>query len=98
MKTTTTPIKKNKITAYCFRNGVIKFRAGKEPKGALNLARGTGKRFRDVVTANARLAYDGKTWLVPGIPEAMEDDNAACDAAIRFSERIRFCMKPKGKE
>lgn len=68
--------------AYCYRSGEIEFGAT-VPEGALPLGKARGARkLREIVTVAARHAYDGKTLLVPGIPEADTDDAAA--AAYRY--------------
>lgn len=74
------------LAAFCFRNGCIEFGEA-IPKGALCIGIG-GRTFRRTVEANARLAYDNKTLLVPGVPEADNDDEAL-DAVARFVERVR---------
>lgn len=60
------------IRAYCYANGVIKFRSAKlaMPDGALPIMIGPGKIVRDHIKGAARLGYDNKTLLVPGVPEA----------------------------
>jgi hypothetical protein len=62
------------ICAYCTRDGVIGFTSPKRrilvPEGSLPIACGSPKRLREVITATSRIAYDGKTLLVPGLPEA----------------------------
>lgn len=69
--------------AYCRRTGKIEI--GRAcPAGALPLARGGAVALRRAVEAKSRHAYDGKTLLVPGIPEA-ETDIAAMAAARQFS-------------
>lgn len=69
------------LFAYCWATGRIDF--GKVvPEGAIEMARGTSRRVRREIARTARLAYDGKTLLVPGIPEA-ESSNAAVDALGR---------------
>ena len=81
------------------RDGVIVF----EHLPGLDLGRLTvasapaskAKRLREVVTANARHAYDGVTLLVPGIPEA-KSENEAVDAAIRFRALIEERMGANG--
>lgn len=62
------------ICAYCTQNGVIGFTTPKRrilvPNGCLPIACGSPKRLREVISATSRIAYDGKTLLVPGLPEA----------------------------
>ncbi|MFC5421447.1 hypothetical protein ACFPOB_17960 [Bosea eneae] len=68
--------------AYCWRGGVIEF-GRRIPEGALPVDQGSERSVRRRVEPLARHAYDGKTLLVPGIPEA-EDDDAALAAYERF--------------
>lgn len=68
--------------AYCWRGGVIEF-GPRVPGGALPVDRGTERSVRRRVEPLARHAYDGRTLLVPGIPEA-ESDVAAYEAYQRF--------------
>ena len=49
------------------------------------------KRFKEVVSVNARHAYDGVTLLVPGIPEA-RDQNEALDKLLWFRRLIEMRM------
>ena len=72
---------------YCDRNGHVLI-GPCCPPGMLPLADGPERVVRDAIEGSARLAYDGETWLVPGIPEARDDD-AAVDAAVAFSVRLR---------
>ncbi len=70
--------------AFCNASGVVGF--GDRPaKGTLPIGR--LKAPRDEFTAHCRLAYDGHTWLVPGVPEAA-DQTAGVDALMRFRERL----------
>ncbi|MGA7438608.1 MAG: host nuclease inhibitor protein [Luteibacter sp.] len=68
------------MIAYCYATGVICF-GTKVPKGALAIASGPELPLRDHIAATARLAYDNKTLLVPGVPEA-EAQDAKLDALI----------------
>ena len=73
--------------ASCDRRGVIEFGTGKCHAGMLEIARArSAKRLKATISAIARHAYDGTTLLVPGVPEA-ENDDAACDAVIAFRGR-----------
>ena len=77
--------------AWADRRGVIEFGQAPAPDGMIVIARSrgrTGQRMRDRVSAAARHAYDGTTLLVPGIPEA-EDDDEALDALISFRDRVQ---------
>lgn len=86
------------IYANVTRGGVITF----EPHADLTLAtlpvgyanNRDAVRFRDIVEVNARRAYDGKTLLVPGIPEANNDDEALI-ALKRFRKMIEWRIAGK---
>lgn len=81
------------MKAFCDRRGVIKF-GRSVPDGQLLVASAPAKFLRDEITASARHAYDGKTLLVPGVPEA-ETEDEALDALIRFCDWVapRFTGK-----
>lgn len=63
------------LIAYCYASGQIEFGLT-IPVGAIEIARGTPRAVRRDITATARLAYDSKTLLVPGVPEAANQDQA----------------------
>ena len=73
--------------------GVFGYRSGqialgrKCPRGALELIRGDVKTVTAIVKGVARLAYDNKTWLVPGIPEADSDEDAFA-ALLAFKAQL----------
>lgn len=72
--------------AYADARGVIGF--GEVcPKGTLPIIRCKDKEAEDHLAALARLAYDGKTLLVPGIPEA-PDQTAGIEALISFQRWV----------
>lgn len=74
--------------AYSDRCGTIEF-GPFVPDGQLSIASSLdGKRLRETIEAICRHAYDGKTLLVPGIPEA-DDDDQALDALLAFGQRAR---------
>ena len=66
------------MRAYCWASGRIEF-GRRIPDGALPVARGPKKKLHDFIEATSRHAHDGKTLLVPGIPEA-PDQAKALDA------------------
>jgi hypothetical protein len=70
-------------TAYCDRNGRITI-GRRCPANMAAMAHGSESTLRRAITACGRLAYDGKTWLVPGVPEA-ESDQEAVEAVTRFA-------------
>lgn len=75
------------LIAYCCRSGVIKF--GYElPAGTLEIIRGKVSRVRKNIEPAARLAYDNRTLLCPGIPEADTEEEALA-AFDKFRTWIR---------
>lgn len=74
------------MIAYCYRSGQIMF-GRSVPEGAIKVAQGPAKKLREMITCVARHAYDGKTLLVPGIPEA-ETEQDAENALRRFLDWI----------
>lgn len=75
------------MRAYCFASGQIEF-GRRIPEGALPIARGPAKVLRQRMEVVARHAYDGKTLLVPGVPEAANQIEAV-DALIAFRNWIK---------
>lgn len=68
------------MIAYCWSSGLIDF--GRTlPDGALPIARGPARALRPFIQVTARHGYDGKTMLVPGVPEA-ENESAKLDALL----------------
>lgn len=59
----------------CDRGGTITI-SEVMPKGNLPIARGNQKELTTHMQGKARLAYDNRTYLVPGIPEAKDSDEA----------------------
>ena len=73
--------------AYCYRSGVIDF-GPTIPEGTLPLGKArSARKLREIVTVNARHAYDGATLLVPGVPEA-ETEDAALAAYRNFRDVV----------
>lgn len=73
--------------AYCWMDGVIKF-GRYMPQRAFMLAMDIkgSHLLREAVISQAKLDYDGKTLLVPGVPDA----NSVGDAARVIS---RFAVQ-----
>jgi hypothetical protein len=76
--------------AYAWRTGVIGV-SRTAPSGAIKLftfnscrAAAVGRRL---IEASARHAYDGKTLLVPGVPEA-GDDETALEALVDWARWV----------
>lgn len=70
----------------CWRSGQVVV-ARRVPRGAMQLVTGHGRRLNRVLGACARQAYDGKTLLVPGVPEAATDLEAL-EAVRRFKQML----------
>lgn len=77
-----------KLCAGADRRGVIEF-AARLPEGLLPIGRDWEGRIRRAVEVVARHAYDGRTLLVPGVPEAADDD-AALDAMYAFIDQVQL--------
>lgn len=82
--------------AYCDASGVIEF-GDWLPGGRLPIAAGPQDKLIELVSGACRHAYDGKTLLVPGIPEA-EDQRAGLDALRCFREFNRARWVAEGLE
>lgn len=76
--------------AYCGADGVIHF-GPVVPAGALSFAEGIESDLHRAIFGSARLAYDGETWLVPGVPEAV-DQNEGIAALIRHRDCLRASL------
>ena len=84
---------KVRIYAHADRRGVISFTRKPDEQGLLLLGSGFGSAFRNMVGVVARHAFDGKTLLVSGVPEA-RDDKMALEAVEHFRmELLRRQMK-----
>jgi hypothetical protein len=75
--------------AYCYRTGLVEF-GNTVPEGALPIDEGKGKKWREGIEVKCRRTYDGKQYLVPGVPEA-DSDEEAHDAYTRFCKWIAEC-------
>jgi hypothetical protein len=80
------------IRAYVWRNGVIEF-GPKLPDHVLPICKGPARVVRPLVRVLSRQAYDGKTMLMPGIPEAKNDWQAA-NALLAFRNAIKQRNRP----
>lgn len=74
------------MIAASYANGVIVF-SRKCPSRALPITSAPAARLRKAVSGLARRAYDGKTLLVPGLPEAESWDRRS-EALIRFTAAV----------
>lgn len=80
------------MIAFSWANGLINF-GRKLPEGALPIATGEAAKVRKVIEATARLSYDGKHWLVPGVPES-GGGNAAVDALVAYALKVKKSLNP----
>ncbi len=87
----------NDTTAYCGRDGVIRFcQVGENPQGTLPIATAPLADLNHVFAALARHAYGNETYLVPGVPEAADGD-AAVDALCVFYLRVKEALEREGR-
>lgn len=63
------------MIAYCWASGQIEF-GHRTPPGAIALARGNERLVRQIVEATARHGYEAGVLLVPGVPEAADQQQA----------------------
>jgi hypothetical protein len=77
------------LIAYCNAKGVIGF-GRVMPAGMLPIISGRAKWLRETMSAMSRHAYDGKTLLVPGIPEA-NNQAEGVKALIKFRKWVQGC-------
>ncbi|GFM37965.1 host nuclease inhibitor protein [Desulfovibrio psychrotolerans] len=62
------------------------------PQGALPLAAGPRYRLRRLVNSRARLAYDGRTHLCPGVPEGATGE-AKLNAVRAFGKELQEAIQ-----
>lgn len=74
------------MMALAYANGVICFARAVKPDTML-ITSGPSNKLRWIVSGLARRAYDGKTLLVPGLPEAKSWDERS-EALWRFRAAI----------
>lgn len=82
--------------AYCYASGVIEF-GPYPPRGTLPIAAGPREKLEELISGACRHAYDGKTLLVPGIPEAATQSDGL-DALKRFRDFNRAHWVAEGLE
>ncbi len=82
------------MIAYAWRSGEIGL-GRRAPHGTISFAQGPGCKLRRLVEARSRRAYDNKTLLVPGVPEA-DTDTAALEALKAFGEWIKRGLSDGG--
>lgn len=78
--------------AIIYPSGLILFKPG-VPREGIPLLRHLAEHpeYKNAIKAMARLAYDNKTLLVPGIPEA-KTLNEKLDALTRFCRLVEDYM------
>lgn len=81
-----------KIYAHCDRTGVVTFSDKPDLAGQLCIGSGVGQAFKDEIEVLCRLAYDNKSMLVPGVPEATSSDEAL-KAVWAFMDLIKQRQK-----
>jgi hypothetical protein len=81
-----------RIAAYCWKSGDIEFAPLPKLPGGCMVFAISGEdgpedhdEFKAMVSGKARHSYDGKTLLVPGVPE-VENELEAVEAFYRWSE------------
>jgi hypothetical protein len=74
------------LKAFCWRTGLIQL-APVVPEGALELATAPATLLAQTIDGIGRLSYDNHHFLVPGVPEA-PDDNTAMDAVFDFQSQL----------
>ena len=73
--------------AYCWSTGEIEF-GDEKAEESIALATGPKCELKPFIASIARLAYDGHTLLVPGLPEA-DELRTRLAAVHEFIEQIR---------
>lgn len=80
--------------AYCWASGLIEF-GESVPEGAIPMISGDDQKVRELMDAVARIDHDNVTLLVPGVPEA-DDEDAKYAALQRFLDWLRSRGDAKG--
>lgn len=66
----------NTHAAYCWRSGQIEIGdAGDHPEGTIIIARGSRAALEEVIELWARWGYQDGVYLVPGLPEATDEED-----------------------
>ena len=81
------------MNAYAWANGRIDFGA-RLPTGALPIANASMRKLKPIISATSRLAYDGKTRLVPGVSESGGGDRAV-DALLAYCRQVEMRLGRK---
>lgn len=81
--------------AMCWNTGVIEFhKSYPKGRGMLIVAKGREKPLREFIATVTRHSYDGKTFIVPGIPE--NQGAAKGEALLLFRQWIKPQARKKG--
>lgn len=80
--------------AYCWRNGELGFTDDSLPHGAIIIDKGTGIKWKGNIEVLCRLSYSGAAYLIPGIPEAYDDEEALL-ALYTFQASLEWTQLPK---
>ena len=79
----------------CWRSGEAEI-VSRAPEGSATLMTGPRSQLEKLLSVHARHAYDGKTLLVPGLPEAT-DEKQALWAVDLFQVRLEEAVLNRGK-
>lgn len=79
---------------FCWASGLIEVGAHC-PKGTVLLGSGPSDVLKEAISATARLSYNNRHWLVPGVPEAADED-AAVDAVTVYRDRLKLRLARAG--
>lgn len=79
------------LSAFCWARGKIEIKA-KQPPGSILICTGPARQVKEVIEALARHAYDGKTMLVPGVPEASLLKQNPLVAVCEFIRRVNYSL------
>lgn len=78
---------------YAYRSGVVKIGRLVPPTACTIMSHTSRSRLRHAVDTCARFTRDGRTRLVPGVPEADNDDDDEIYAAmLLFEGHLRHCL------
>lgn len=79
-------MKEKQLMLWVRRDGSAVFRKVSPGGGALPICPVRDRKHRAALAATLRLGYDGKTLLVPGVPEAGKDEARALAAVVKWQE------------
>lgn len=76
------------MIAYVWANGVVEFTNSGLPPHALPNPQWDDEDFKRTVLGLCRLSYDGQSRLIPGIPEAQNEEEKL-EALGRFDDTLK---------